>query len=80
MRSASNHSPRLASVLLMLIGVVIAAFALLADTFNIGGGHGFGYYQMIALIAGVVIFLLGIALILGSSVRSDASDNFRPDS
>lgn len=75
----SQQSQRVLSVALMLTGLVIAAVAILADTINIGTGKGFGYYQMIVLIAGIVIFLIGI--LVGVSQRSTKrpEDEFRED-
>lgn len=63
----------------MLTGLVIAAIAILADTINIGTGRGFGYYQMIVLIAGIIIFLIGIAVIVGSRSRPESLEDFRED-
>lgn len=63
----------------MITGLVIAATALLADTINIGTGKGFGYYQMIVLIAGIVIFLIGIAVIVGDKSNSSPPDDFQED-
>lgn len=70
---------RVLSVALMLTGLVIAAIAILADTINIGTGRGFGYYQMIVLIAGIVIFLIGILVIIGNRSSHDDSDDFTED-
>lgn len=64
----------------MLTGLVIAAIAIVADTINIGTGKGFGYYQMIVLIAGIVIFLIGILVIVGNRSSHDDSGEFRDDS
>jgi len=63
----------------MLTGLVIAAIAILADTINIGTGKGFGYYQMIVLIAGIVIFLIGILVIVGNRSSHNESSDFRED-
>lgn len=67
------------SVALMLTGLAIAAIAILADTINIGTGKGFGYYQMIVLISGIVIFLIGIAVIIGNRSQQSGEDDFRED-
>ena len=79
MQSTPPQSQRVLSVALMVTGLIIAAIALLADTINIGTGKGFGYYQMIVLIAGIVIFLIGIAVILGDRSHTNANDRFRQD-
>lgn len=74
------QSQRVLSVALMLTGLVIAAIAILADTINIGTGRGFGYYQMIVLIAGIVIFLIGILVIIGNRPSHNEPDDFTDDS
>lgn len=79
MNSTPKQSQRVLSVALMLTGLAIAAIALLADTINIGTGRGFGYYQMIVLIAGIVIFLIGIAVIVGDRSQGGRNDQFRQD-
>lgn len=79
MQSQSPQSRRMLSVALMLTGLAIAAIAILADTINIGTGQGFGYYQMIVLISGIVIFLIGIAVIIGNRSQQSGADDFRED-
>lgn len=79
MQSQSPQSWRMLSVALMLTGLAIAAIAILADTINIGTGKGFGYYQMIVLISGIVIFLIGIAVIIGNRSQQSGEDDFRED-
>lgn len=80
MQSTPPQSQRVLSVALMLTGLVIAVIAILADTINIGTGQGFGYYQMIVLIAGIVIFLSGIAVIVSNRSNSTPNDDFEHDS
>lgn len=79
MQSTPPQSQRVLSAALMLTGLVIAAVAILADTINIGTGKGFGYYQMIVLIAGIVIFLIGIAVIVGDRSHGNSQHQFTPD-
>ena len=79
MHPTPPQSQRVLSVALMLTGLVIAAIAILADTINIGTGQGFGYYQMIVLIAGIVIFLIGIAVVVGDRSQSSPDNDFTPD-
>jgi hypothetical protein len=49
--------------LLLIVGAGLAAFSLLADYLDVGGGKGFGYQQMIVLIVGVVLILGGIRVL-----------------
>lgn len=79
MHPTPPQSMRVLSVALMLTGLAIAAIAILADTINIGTGRGFGYYQMIVLIAGIVIFLIGILVIIGNRPSHDEPDDFTDD-
>ena len=75
----SPQSQRVLSVALMLTGLVIAAIAILADRIRIGTGEGFGYYQMIVLIAGIVIFLIGLAVVVGDKSKSNQNNEFHKD-
>lgn len=77
--STPPQSQRVLSVALMLTGLAIAAIAILADTINIGTGRGFGYYQMIVLIAGIVIFLIGILVIIGNRPTNQEPEGFTTD-
>ena len=79
MQPTPPQSQRVLSVALMLTGLVIAAIAILADTINIGTGRGVGYYQMIVLIAGIVIFLIGILVIIGNRTSDNGPDDFTHD-
>lgn len=79
MHPTPPQSQRVLSVALMLTGLVIAAIAILADTINIGTGRGFGYYQMIVLIAGIVIFLIGILIIVGNRSAQNEPEEFTDD-
>lgn len=51
------------SYLLILIGVVLLAASLLADSTGIGSNPGFGPRQTVGSIAGVVILLLGVVYV-----------------
>ena len=78
-QSNSPQSQRVLSVALMLTGLVIAAIAILADRIRIGTGEGFGYYQMIVLIAGIVIFLIGLAVVVGDKSKTNQNNEFHED-
>ncbi len=49
--------------MLLGLGAGLAALALLADPLDIGGGEGFGYQQLIALIIGIVLILGGLRIV-----------------
>lgn len=49
--------------------------AIFADTLDIGTGKGFGYYQMIVLIAGIVLLLGGSAMLLQRRTGNRPGDN-----
>ncbi len=55
---------RAAGVTVLIIGIGLMVFALLADAIGIGGGEGFGYQQLIVFIAGMVAALFGGAILL----------------
>ena len=63
---------RAAGVTILLIGVALMAFSLVADSLDVGGGEGFGYQQLIVFIAGMVAVLFGGAILL--QPRNDDHD------
>lgn len=60
---------------LLIAGVVVTLLAIFADTLDIGTGKGFGYYQMIVLIAGIVLLLGGSAMLLQRRTGNRPGDN-----
>ena len=59
-------SPRVVAMILIAAGVALVLGAIFADPLGIsGGGEGFGWKQMIAAIAGLVLALLGTGVLLG---------------
>lgn len=58
----------------LVIGIGLISLSLLADTLEIGGGRGFGYQQLIVLIAGMVAVLFAGAILLQPQ-RNDEPDN-----
>lgn len=54
-------STRQLAYALILIGVVVALVSLLADTLGIGSGD-FGTYQIIGLVAGLIVAAIGLYL------------------
>lgn len=63
---------------LFLAGCVVTVIALLADKLKIGTGQGFGYYQMIVLIIGIVTMLLGLALLTSRPKSPRGRDESHP--
>jgi hypothetical protein len=65
-RSSNNNSAtRLAAAGLMTVGAVVMVGAVFADDLGLGGGgQGFGWKQLIAAIAGLVLLLIGLAWLL----------------
>lgn len=49
---------------LVVVGTIVTLLAIFADTLEIGTGRGFGYYQLIVLIVGLVLLLGGGAMLL----------------
>ena len=66
MRSATSNRSAVSvtGVVLLLIGAGLVLLSVLADWLDIGGGEGFGYQQLIALIIGIVLILGGLRLIV----------------
>jgi hypothetical protein len=70
---------RLMAIALIVAGAVITLLAILADELEIGTGRGFGYYQMIVLIAGLVLLLGGGAIFFQHRSSDRAGDDFEPE-
>ena len=49
----------------VVVGAVLVLLSLLADTLGIGGQSGFGWKQGVALGVGVVLALVGAAMLAG---------------
>jgi hypothetical protein len=54
--------PRPTGIVVGLIGAVVLAISALADPLGIGEGHTFGWLQILGVILGAVILLLGLAI------------------
>lgn len=64
-RSSNNPVTRIAAIALMTVGAVVMVGAVFADDLELGGGgQGFGWKQLIAAIAGLVLLLIGLAWLL----------------
>lgn len=70
---------RAIAILLMLAGLVIALLAIFADSVGYGTGRGFGYYQMIILIGGIVIALVGVAMLVHARANQGPTNDFEPE-
>ena len=66
---------RVSALVLILAGAAIMLAAVFADALGIGGGKGFGWKQMIAAIAGLVLVLGGVAWLLQPAVGRDPADD-----
>lgn len=66
------------AISLLVAGTIILLLGIFADTLGIGTGRGFGYYQMIVVIAGLVLLLGGIAMVLQRWIAL-RDDEFEPE-
>jgi uncharacterized protein YjeT (DUF2065 family) len=64
---------RLTGIALIGAGTGVIVLALVADQWEIGGGDGFGYQQLIALIVGIVLILGGLGIMLQTALGAAAS-------
>jgi protein-S-isoprenylcysteine O-methyltransferase Ste14 len=48
------------AVVLVMIGVALASFSVLADTIGVGAHPDFGWKQIVGTVAGVVIVGIGV--------------------
>jgi hypothetical protein len=55
---------RAVGVTILVIGLGLMVFSLLADEIGFGGGRGFGYQQLIVFIVGMVAVLFAGAILL----------------
>lgn len=74
-RPRQSPTKRVAGLALLLAGTVVTLLAIFADTLEIGTGQGFGYYQMIVLIAGIVLLLGGATILLQSRASRPGGDD-----
>jgi hypothetical protein len=55
---------RIFSGVLLALGVAVTVGALFADRLDIGGGEGLGWKQLIGVVVGLVLTLLGGAWLI----------------
>lgn len=64
-RQQGTPVAQVAALILIALGAVIMVLAVFADSLGIiGGGRGFGWKQLIAAIAGLVLLLVGVAWLI----------------
>ncbi len=61
------------SAALIVVGIIVAGVGLFADTIGIGGAPGIGWKQLIAIIVGLVMILVGVAPMIQSFGPSASS-------
>ena len=59
--SSAAPTTRLAALALTLAGTLLVFVSALADAIGLGDGDGFGWKQLIGLIVGLVLLLVGLA-------------------
>jgi|ADurb_Total_1213_FD_contig_21_2546754_length_243_multi_2_in_0_out_0_1 hypothetical protein len=57
-------SKKTAGIILIVVGLVIAALSLTLDLIGFGRDPGFGYVQQAGTAAGVIVFAAGLLLAL----------------
>jgi putative Mn2+ efflux pump MntP len=77
--NAPRLSPNAISIALMLVGLAVVLLAIFADAVGYGTGRGFGYYQMIFLIGGIVIALIGVAMLVHGRMNRQPTSGFEPE-
>lgn len=77
--TAPRPSTRSVAIVLLLAGLAVAILAILADRIGYGTGEGFGYYQMIILIGGIVIGLVGVAMLVHARMNQEPPNDFEPE-
>ena len=77
MRQRSTASPTVRALAsgLVLVGAAVVLGSVFADQLGlIGGGEGFGWKQLLGLIVGLVVFLVGLAWLLLPPVGTDLDE------
>lgn len=74
-----TQSQRVLSIALLLTGLAIVLLAIFADTIRLGTGRGFGYYQLIVLIAGIIIMIAGLLVYFGGRHGPPPRDEYEPE-
>ena len=63
---------RVVAIALIAVGVALAAASLFADALSLTrGGKGLGWVQLIGVIVGLAVLLLGVAWLLQPANRRD---------
>ena len=69
--SDTGPAVRFVALVLILVGALGMLVAVFADSLGVGGATGFGWKQLIAAIAGLVLLLVGLAWLLQPPGGSD---------
>jgi hypothetical protein len=77
--SSARPASRVLAILLLIAGFAIAMLAVFADIVGYGTGRGFGYYQMIILIGGIVTALIGVAMLVHQRTSRSTPPDFEPE-
>jgi peptidoglycan/LPS O-acetylase OafA/YrhL len=77
--NAPRRSSHVVAIALMLVGLAVVLLAIFADTVGYGTGEGFGYYQMIVLIGGIIVALVGVAMLVHGRMNRQPTNEFEPE-
>lgn len=70
--TATSPAARVVAIALIAIGAVLAVGSLFADALNLTrGGAGLGWIQLIGVIVGLAVLLLGVSWLLQPANRRD---------
>jgi hypothetical protein len=74
-RSSSAPAYRFAALALVILGIVLVIVSLFADSLGVsGGGEGFGFKQLIAVIVGLMLLVGGIGWLLRPMMNIDQDE------
>jgi uncharacterized membrane protein YidH (DUF202 family) len=71
----SRPATKMTALTLVAIGIGLVVLALIADQIDLGGGKGFGYQQLIALIIGLGLILAGGGILVQTRGGRGSSGN-----
>jgi hypothetical protein len=79
-RPGASPAVRILAVALLVLGAALTVVSLFADQLSISsvggkGGAGFGWTQLMAVIVGLVVLLIGLALLLQPPTGRDVDES-----
>ncbi len=59
-----KNKKTITGIILLAAGVIVLVLSLAADCIGLGSSPGFGYWQIIGVVAGAVVTVAGLVLLI----------------